>query len=225
VSPLSEVLLLKYLKDAVLSILRPVTAALIRSGIHPNSLTFAGLAVSVGAAWLYAGGSFAWAAVLVLVAGVFDLLDGAVAREGARMSRYGAFLDSNIDRFAEIVVFVGILWRFQGHPVTQLGVMIAITGSLMVSYTKARAEGLGEEVGGGLFQRPERIVLLALGSFFGEVGLRAVIWILAVFTNLTSIQRMLLVARSMKRHEDAHDESGASRAVDANEIEAAGPPA
>jgi CDP-diacylglycerol--glycerol-3-phosphate 3-phosphatidyltransferase len=193
--------LLKHLKAAVLAILRPITAALIRSGIHPNALTFAGFAVSACAAWQYAAGSLAWAAALVLAAGVFDLLDGAVAREGARASRWGAFLDSNVDRYAEIVVFVGILWRFQGDAVAQLGAAIAICGSLMVSYTKARAEGLGEEVGGGLLQRPERVVLLALGSFFGEAGLRAVIWILAVFTNLTSVQRMILVARSMKKRE------------------------
>jgi CDP-diacylglycerol--glycerol-3-phosphate 3-phosphatidyltransferase len=214
---------LKHLKAAVLAILRPITAALIRSGIHPNALTYVGFAVSLAAAWQYAGGSLAWAAVLVLVAGLFDLLDGAVARESAQATRWGAFLDSNVDRYAEIVVFVGILWRFQEDPVAQLGAAVAISGSLMVSYTKARAEGLGEEVGGGLLQRPERIVLLALGSFFGDVGLRAVVWILAVFTNLTSVQRMVLVARSMKRREARG--SGAGVPVERSGVKAAGPPA
>jgi CDP-diacylglycerol--glycerol-3-phosphate 3-phosphatidyltransferase len=212
---------LKHLKAAVLAILRPITAALIRSGIHPNALTYGGFAVSACAAWLYATGSLVWAAILVLVAGVFDLLDGAVAREGAQASRWGAFLDSNVDRYAEIVVFIGILWRFQGDAVAQLGAAIAISGSLMVSYTKARAEGLGEEVGGGLLQRPERIVLLALGSFFGEGGLRAVVWILAVFTNLTSVQRMVLVARSMKRR----DAVRAGVPVERSGVGTAGPPA
>ena len=215
-------LLGKNLKPGILSILRPLTTALIRSGIHPNALTFAGFAVSLGAAWIYAAGSLVWAAVLVLIAGVFDLLDGAVAREGARMSRYGAFLDSNVDRYAEIVVFVGILWRFQGDGITQLGIVVAITGSLMVSYTKARAEGLGEEVGGGWLQRPERVVLLAFGSFFGDGGLRAVIWILALFTNLTSIQRMRLVARSMKKQETSSGESS-TVSVDPGEIRTAPP--
>ena len=213
--------MLKHLKAAVLAILRPITATLIRSGIHPNALTYVGFTVSVAAAWQYAGGSLAWAAVLVLVAGLFDLLDGAVAREGAQASRWGAFLDSNVDRYAEIVVFVGILWRFQGDPVAQLGAAVAISGSLMVSYTKARAEGLGEEVGGGLLQRPERIVLLALGSFFGEVGLRAVVWILAVFTNLTSVQRMVLVARSMKQREARA--GGAGVPVERSGVKAARP--
>jgi len=216
---------LQHLKASVLAVLRPVTTALIRSGIHPNSLTFAGFVVSAGAAWFYATRSLPGAALLVLVAGVFDLLDGAVAREGARTSRYGAFLDSNVDRYAEIVVFVGILWRFQGDVGAQLGTAIALGGSLMVSYSKARAEGLGEEVRGGLLQRPERIVLLALGSFFGEAGLRAAIWILALLTNLTSVQRMVLVARSMKRRESAPRGARPGAAVDSGEVGTAGPSA
>jgi CDP-diacylglycerol--glycerol-3-phosphate 3-phosphatidyltransferase len=144
----------KNLKPAVLTILKPVTAALIRARIHPNSLTLAGLTVSVASAWGFAHGPLALGATLLLVAGVFDLLDGAVARDGQRMSPYGAFLDSSVDRYAEIVVFLGILWRFEGELWTQLAALIAICGSLMVSYTKARAEGLGQEVSGGLLQRP-----------------------------------------------------------------------
>ncbi|MBZ0266933.1 CDP-alcohol phosphatidyltransferase family protein [bacterium] len=216
----------KDLKPAVLAILRPLTGALIRSRIHPNTLSYAGLAVSIAAAWVYGMGPLVTAALLLLVAGVFDLLDGAVAREGQRMSRFGAFLDSNLDRYAEIVVFVGILWRFQGEMLTQTVAVLAITGSLMVSYTKARAEGLGQEVSGGMLQRPERIVLLALGSFFQEGGLRVVLWILAVFTNLTSVQRMVLVAKSMRQEENpptASDRSDVS--VEARDIEPAPPPA
>lgn len=217
----------KDLKPAVLAILRPLTGALIRSRIHPNTLSYAGLAVSMAAAWVYGAGPLVTAALLLLVAGVFDLLDGAVAREGQRMSRFGAFLDSNLDRYAEIAVFVGILWRFQGELLTQTIAVLAITGSLMVSYTKARAEGLGQEVSGGMLQRPERIVLLALGSFFHEGGLRVVLWILAVFTNLTSVQRMVLVAKSMRQEESppttASDRNDVS--VEARDIEPAPPPA
>ncbi|MEZ5064194.1 MAG: CDP-alcohol phosphatidyltransferase family protein [bacterium] len=191
----------KDLKPAVLSILRPLTQALIRARIHPNTLTLFGLVISLASGWVYAGGTLALAAFLLLLAGVFDLLDGAVAREGRRISRYGAFLDSSLDRYAEIFVFAGILWRCQGEPFTQIAIVFAITGSLMVSYTKARAEGLGVEVSGGLLQRPERIVLLALGSFFGEMGLRLVVWVLALLANHTAIQRMRLVAKSMADEE------------------------
>jgi CDP-diacylglycerol--glycerol-3-phosphate 3-phosphatidyltransferase len=210
----------KNLKPAVLTILKPVTAALIRARIHPNSLTLAGLTVSVASAWGFAHGPLALGATLLLVAGVFDLLDGAVARDGQRMSPYGAFLDSSVDRYAEIVGFLGILWRFEGELWTQLAALIAICGSLMVSYTKARAEGLGQEVSGGLLQRPERIILLALGGFCGTIGLRIALWALAVLTNLTSIQRMLLVAEAMNPPSEAP--AGAS-GVDSRDAEAAPP--
>ena len=121
-----------------------------------------------------------------------------------------------MDRFAEIVVFVGILWRFRDEPLTAVAVLLAVSGSLMVSYTKARAEGLGQDVSGGLLQRPERIVLLALGTFFGETGLRIVVWVLAVLTLLTSIQRMILVAGAMAENESPEQ-------VDSGDIEAARP--
>jgi CDP-diacylglycerol--glycerol-3-phosphate 3-phosphatidyltransferase len=214
----------KDLKPAVLSILRPLTTALIRSGIHPNALTALGLGISLVAAWMYGIGALGWAATVLLLAGLFDMLDGAVAREGQRMSRFGAFLDSNVDRYAEIVVFVGILWWFRGDEVTQVVTLLAITGSLMVSYTKARAEGLGQDVSGGLLQRPERIVLLALGSWFGVGGLKVVLWILALLTNLTSVQRIVYVAGAMAA-EESHGDSPAddSVGVDSAEMEAAPP--
>lgn len=201
--------MLDRIKPATISMLRPVTRTLIRSRIHPNTLTFVGLAVSIAAGCVYAAGSLAWAGLVLLLAGLFDLLDGAVARESGRVSRYGAFLDSTLDRYAEIAVFLGILLRFGGEPVTQVAVVLAVAGSLMVSYTKARAEGLGQQVSGGLLQRPERIVLLVLASFFGEPGLRFVLWFLAVFTNITSVQRMVLVASGMKsgRRADENDRS------------------
>jgi CDP-diacylglycerol--glycerol-3-phosphate 3-phosphatidyltransferase len=197
------------IKPATISILRPVTRTLIRSRIHPNTLTFVGLGISIAAGWVYAVGGLVWAGFVLLLSGLFDLLDGAVARESGRVSRYGAFLDSTLDRYAEIAVFLGILLRFGGEPVTQVAVLLAVAGSLMVSYTKARAEGLGQEVSGGMLQRPERVVLLVLGSFFGEPGLRFVLWFLAIFTNITSVQRMVLVASGMKsgRRAEENDRS------------------
>jgi CDP-diacylglycerol--glycerol-3-phosphate 3-phosphatidyltransferase len=216
----------KSLKEAVNRALHPLIAALIRRRIHPNTLTATGLAFSCAAAWAFAQGALAWAATLVLVAGLFDVLDGAVARESSRTSRFGAFLDSNIDRYAEILVFLGILWHLSGEPWTQLAALVAITGSLMVSYTKARAEGLGHDVTRGLLQRPERIILLAIGSYAGEAGLRVIVWLLAIFTNLTSVQRMVLVAVSMHDVEkDDRPEGSTERPVESGDIEAAPPPA
>jgi CDP-diacylglycerol--glycerol-3-phosphate 3-phosphatidyltransferase len=217
-------LLAKSLKPTVLAILRPLTATLIRSGIHPNALTVIGLMISCVAGWIYGVGTLGWAATILLLAGLFDLLDGAVAREGSRMSRYGAFLDSNVDRYAEIVVFVGILWRFRGDELTQVASLLAITGSLMVSYTKARAEGLGHQVTGGLLQRPERVILLALGTYLGVGGLKTVLWVLAVLTNLTSVQRMILVAGSMAGEEETSEpDANECVPVEPTEIEAAPP--
>ena len=210
-------MLAKAVKPQALSVLRPLTGLLVRAGVGPNLLTFLGFIVSCLAGVLYAVGPLGWAAATFLFAGLFDLLDGAVAREAKRASRFGAFLDSNVDRFAEIVVFVGILWRFQGEPVTLVAVLLAITGSLMVSYTKARAEGLGEGVSGGLLQRPERIVLLVLGSFFGETGLRVTVWILAGLTNATSVQRMVLVAAAMTGTQETEAADGEPIAAETGE--------
>ncbi len=223
VEPIGGPLNVNNLKPTALAILRPLTTVLIRSGIHPNALTMVGLAISCIAGWVYGVGPLGWAATVLLLAGLFDMLDGAVAREGHRMSQFGAFLDSNVDRYAEIVVFVGIVWRFRGDELTQVAALFAITGSLMVSYTKARAEGLGQEVSGGLLQRPERIVLLALGTWFGLIGLKVVLWILAVLTNLTSIQRMVLVAESMAAEESGEDSESGDTVVDSAEMEAAPP--
>jgi CDP-diacylglycerol--glycerol-3-phosphate 3-phosphatidyltransferase len=217
--PFREVLVIaRALKPRVLSLLGPLTRLLVRAGIGPNTLTFVGFTVSCLAGVLYAVGPLHWAALTFLLAGLFDILDGAVAREGNRASRFGAFLDSNVDRFAEIVVFVGILWRCQDEPLTLVAVLLAITGSLMGSYTKARAEGLGEGVDGGLLQRPERIVLLALGSFFGEIGLRVTIWVLAGLTNATSVQRMVLVATSMAAAGEADRAESDPVTVEAGEV-------
>jgi CDP-diacylglycerol--glycerol-3-phosphate 3-phosphatidyltransferase len=213
------------LKPAALSILRPLTGALIRGHVHPNTLTFLGLSISCAAAAAFATGSLVWAASLVLVSGLFDMLDGAVARESRRVSRYGAFLDSSIDRYAEIVLFAGILWRFREEPWTAVATLAAAAGSLMVSYTKARAEGLGGEVSGGLMQRPERVVLLALGAYFGEHGLRVVMWILAILTNVTSVQRMFLASGSLASEEPESDrERSPERSMDSRDVEAAPPP-
>jgi CDP-diacylglycerol--glycerol-3-phosphate 3-phosphatidyltransferase len=188
----------KNLKPRALAIIRPLTNAFIRSGIHPNALTMVGLLVSCWAAWIYADGSLVWAGAVLMLAGLFDVLDGAVAREGHRITKFGAFLDSNIDRYAEIVVFLGILVRFTESPWTQLAAFLTITGSLMVSYSRARAEGLGESVSGGLLQRPERVLLLVLGSLAGEAGLRTVLWIMAGLTHGTTLQRILGVRMSLR---------------------------
>jgi CDP-diacylglycerol--glycerol-3-phosphate 3-phosphatidyltransferase len=170
-------------------------------GITPNALTVIGLMLNVIVALVLASGQPVIGGVLVLVANAFDMLDGAVARLTGTVSRFGAFFDSTLDRYAEAVVYLGVgAWLYSvGDGSLLLATYCAIIGSLMVSYTRARAEGIG--IGGevGLLPRPERIVLLALGLIFHGYLLAPVLWILAVFSNLTAVQRMVHVHKELRK--------------------------
>src|SRR3954452_3114596 len=141
------------------------------TGISPNALTLIGLLLNCAAAAIVASGALTLGGVAFLVASAFDMLDGAVARAMARSSRFGAFLDSVIDRYAEAVVFVGLLVALirEGDTNLAIGATVALVGSLMVSYTRARAEGLGLDCDVGLLQRPERVILLAVGLMFPTI--------------------------------------------------------
>ena len=171
------------------------------TGIDPNVLTIAGFLVSTATAvvialgWTLAGG------VLVLVAGGFDMLDGAVARLNGSRSQFGAFLDSTLDRWAEGFIFTGLIWH-QVVRDAQIEVILAVLtliGSMLVSYTRARAEGLGLDAKVGLLQRPERLILLGIGLLGPTWLLSGVLWFLAVATALTAGQRMIHVYREIER--------------------------
>ena len=134
---------------------------------------------------------------LLIAAALFDTLDGAVARISGKTTRFGAFLDSVMDRYSEAVTLLAIAAYYLTQPAPQLPVMLvffAMAGSLMVSYARARAEGLGIDCKEGFFQRTERIVVLIVGLIFG--WLLPVLWILAIGTNLTAIQRIVDVYRN-----------------------------
>jgi CDP-diacylglycerol--glycerol-3-phosphate 3-phosphatidyltransferase len=165
-------------------------------GVTANSLTIAGVILNAGVAALIAAGSFPASGILLLAVNALDLLDGAVARSSGRASAFGAFLDSTLDRYAEAVVYVGLTMWFasQGNLRGELLAVVALVGSLMVSYTRARAEGLGLHGEVGLFARPERVIALAVGLILAAVpalawALEAVVALLAVLTNLTAVQR------------------------------------
>ncbi|HEY8739940.1 MAG TPA: CDP-alcohol phosphatidyltransferase family protein [Candidatus Dormibacteraeota bacterium] len=179
-------------------------AARLRSlPVTPNQLTVTGLLVTVLAATLVAlDHPFAGGAVL-LFAGVFDIFDGALARASNRSYAYGAFLDSTTDRFSEAAVMVGLVVYFQRHHVF-LGpvlVVLATAGSLLVSYVRARAQGLGFTCDGGLLARPERVLLTVAGLLltpFNTAILLVILLLLAVFSNLTAMQRMWIVWRQSR---------------------------
>ena len=194
------------LRAPVHRIIGPVVRWLVRHRVHPNLLTTGGFVTVVGAGLLYHLDHVRWAGVLVLLGGVWDIFDGQVARVSGMASKFGAFYDSTLDRISEITVFLGLLSLYNryGREMADVWmvyvIVLAMGGSLMVSYTRARAEGLGLDCKVGLMQRPERVVLLGLGSLsFGLMWrglvLKIAIILVAVLTNLTAVQRIAWVLR------------------------------
>jgi CDP-diacylglycerol--glycerol-3-phosphate 3-phosphatidyltransferase len=185
--------------DRVRSRVQRVGALIARTGLTPNQLTLLGLALNAGVGAVLASGRLQAAGLLLLVAGAFDMLDGAVARATGRVTRFGGVLDSVLDRYAEALVVGGLLlWlvRTDDGTVPVLLCYATIVGSLLVSYVRARAEGAGIPLTQGFFARPERIVALALGLLLERPVI--VLWLLAIATNLTVIQRLWLVWRAAR---------------------------
>ncbi len=171
------------------SILQPLTAFFVRARVHPNVLTLVGLIFAVVAGrslWL---GHYRMGALLILVGGAFDMLDGEVARSSGRGSPFGAFFDSTVDRYAEIIPYLGLAYSMRFDDLFLLPFLV-ITGSLMVSYTRARVEGLGGSCAVGLLERPERVVLLFLGLMVGGFFLLLSLVLLAAGSHFTAFQRM-----------------------------------
>jgi len=168
-----------------------IAHALHRLGITPNALTYSGFLLTAITALFLANGMFRWGGILLLVAAFFDMLDGAVARFTEQMSTFGAFLDSTLDRYSESVTFLAMAYFYSQRPSTRTElvlIIVILVGSLMVSYTKARAEALQVECKAGILQRPERVVLLILGLLVG--WLQPVLWLMAILTNFTACQRI-----------------------------------
>lgn len=190
-----------WLRDRTKWLVNPIARAIGRSGISPNLLTSLGLAVNTAAALLVLRGHFRSGGFLTLLASLFDAFDGALARSSGRSSPFGAFLDSTLDRFSEAVVYLGLLLYYaQGGRRVELAlVYITVVGSLMVSYTRARAEGLGLQCKVGLLTRTERVCLLVAGLILGIMPW--MLWVLAALTNVTVVQRMIHVWRSTQELE------------------------
>jgi CDP-diacylglycerol--glycerol-3-phosphate 3-phosphatidyltransferase len=182
-------------KNWYIHITSPVTGFCTRNRVHPNVLTVLGFFISCCAAYFVSRGSLRLGGFLILLGGTFDVFDGGVARATGMSSPFGSFFDSSLDRFAEIAISLGFLIYFleKSDPTTAYIIMLALGGALMVSYTRARAEALGLTCKVGFFQRPERILLLGLGSLLGDIAVKIALWILAVFSNFTAVQRMVHV--------------------------------
>ncbi|NJD11709.1 MAG: CDP-alcohol phosphatidyltransferase family protein [Gemmatimonadetes bacterium] len=197
---------LEALRGPVYGIIDPVIRWLARRRVHPNLLTSLGFLVTASSGLAFHQHHVRTAGLLILLGGFFDILDGRVARVTGLGSKFGAFYDSTLDRISEIVVFLGMLSLYNDYRL-KLGdvgmiylIMLAMAGSLMISYTRARAEALGLDCRVGLMPRAERVLLIGLAALaFGEAWdglvLKVVIAVLAVTTNLTAFQRIAWVYR------------------------------
>ena len=173
------------------------------SRINPNVLTFLGLVINVWAAFLFAQGSFFWAGIVVICAGLFDMVDGRVARATKQVTRFGGFFDSVLDRYSDLALFMGLLVYYASINRFFYIVLTAIvmTGSVMISYSRARAECTIPKCKVGFLERPERVVLIIIGALFNRMA--PVLWVIAVLSNLTVIHRMIYTYRECQRIGDA----------------------
>ena len=190
-------------KNIAYYLTQPVVQLLARTPVAPNAISWFGLLVAIGAAALVITEHLFAAGFVVLGAGFFDILDGALARSTNRTTRFGAILDSTLDRLAEAVLLLGILVLYaREQSVTGILVVgLALIGSLLVSYIRARAEALGLECQAGLFTRAERVVVLALGLLLSQIDYALVIAlaIIVVFSFITVVQRLLYVWQQIKK--------------------------
>lgn len=223
------------LQQTIYVVINPFVKGLIKIGFTPNLVTITGLLLNIGVAIVFIKGAeeghrgdlsyVGWGGVLILVAGLFDMLDGQVARLGNMSSKFGALFDSVLDRYSELIMFLGICYYLVAHHyfLSSLFAFIALIGSMMVSYTRARSEGLGIENKGGVMQRPERVVLTGLSaiacgvaghyiggdykyfvSFFRYHVFETMtiftlpLTIMAVLTNVTAIKRLMHAKKELE---------------------------
>jgi CDP-diacylglycerol--glycerol-3-phosphate 3-phosphatidyltransferase len=225
---MGQIVMRDRLQKGIYGVIDPVVRVLVKVGVTPNFVTTTGLVLNIGVAVVFILGAeegnrgdlsyVGWAGALILFAGLFDMLDGQVARIGNMSSRFGALYDSVLDRYSELFMFLGICYYLVAHHyfLSSLFAFIALIGSMMVSYTRARSEGLGIENKGGMMQRPERVVLTAVSAIACGVTAAVIggdyklsvpgipfhvfetmsvftipITVMAVLTNITAIKRLM----------------------------------
>ena len=197
-------------------IIGSMVRGLASAGIHPNILTAIGVSINVFCGILFGMGEFFYAGIVLIVANLFDMLDGNVARQTGNVTRFGGFLDSSLDRLSDMVAFLGIMVFYAGNTPQHslLNVFLAgvgMMGSVLVSYTTARSEGLGVKANVGFLQRPERVVLLIIGAlstwdwnsdFYLFNKMPQVLWVLAVTSIWTLVHRMYFIWTEFRKLED-----------------------
>ena len=195
-------------------ILHGIVHRLALTRISPNVLTFIGLVINIGAAVLFGYANvnnqqrlFLYAGLVIIGAGIFDMVDGRVARATGQVTTFGAFFDSVVDRYSDLALFFGLLVYYARANRFFYVVLVAVvmTGSVMVSYARARAESLIPRCKVGFMERPERIVLVIIGALFNRMA--PVLWVIAVLSNITVVHRILYTWRQTKAVEPAVSDS------------------
>ena len=200
----------QFIKDGYQNGIVRLVDVFIKLKIHPNFFTILGLLIAVLAAIFYAIGDLRLGGLFVLLAGISDTFDGKIARQQGIASKFGAVFDSSLDRYAEFLMFFGIGFYFIKigdtlSIITAIVAFIALSGSVMVSYVRARAEGIGYNCSVGVMQRAERIVFFGVSSLIHPVALMVVIWITAVLANITAIQRLHYVWKTERAELDKEE--------------------
>jgi len=181
--------------------LRLIISLCVALRIHPNVLTFVGVLINVVAAWYLATGRFVTAGFIMIVANIFDFIDGKVATELGAASKFGGFWDSVIDRFSDLALFIGLIYLYaeRGRTDYVMVTAIASTFALMTSYTRARAESLIPKCKVGFMERPERIVLFMIGAFTNRMA--AVLWVILVLSIVTVADRIIHTWIELRREQ------------------------
>ena len=186
--------------DTLGRVLDAIVRGFAASGINPNFLTFIGFGINLLAAYLFAYGYFRWAGATIILAGVFDMTDGRVARLEGRVTPFGGFYDSVMDRYSDLCLLIGLL-IYYGRITRFLYVSlvaVAMIGSVMVSYSRARAENVIPSCKVGFLERPERVVLIIIGALFDRMA--PVLWLIAVLSNVTVIHRILYTRQVTRKN-------------------------
>lgn len=175
-----------------LNLIDPFIELIVRFNVHPNFFTVLGLISNLIGAYYFAKHDLRLGAIFILLGGLCDIIDGKVARKTGLSSKFGALLDSSLDRYSEVFMFLGVAIHFVklNYHTTSIMVVLALGGSLMVSYVRARAEGLGYACKVGIMQRPERILSIGVGALIHQYVLLIFVWMIAILANFTAFQRM-----------------------------------
>jgi len=180
------------------NLIRPLSLKMHHAGVTATHVTLAGLLFSVAAGLAYWNGSFTVGGILLLLAGISDAIDGTVARASGEVTPFGAFIDSVADRYSEFFVFGGLALYYAATPVLLL-VLLSLTGSVMVSYSRAKAESVVGRCDVGLMERPERLILLMVGSLFHLMV--PTLWLLAILANITALHRVYYTWKTVREKE------------------------